>query len=123
MLDIRISDIPMGGCPSDLKSRGGRGSISEQLAQSPLDVLLGGGANHFAPAAEGETASVADVAQRNGFELVTSGSQLASAGADKKLLGLFAPDDLPVRLREERSGGRVAQTPVCSTDCIDTSAA
>ena len=109
MLDIRISDIPMGGCPSDLKSRGGRGSISEQLAQSPLDVLLGGGANHFAPAAEGETASVADVAQRNGFELVTSGSQLASAGADKKLLGLFAPDDLPVRLRGEN--GREAESP------------
>ena len=109
MLDIRYGDIPLGECPADLKSAGGRGSIAEQLAQSPLAVLLGGGADHFAPAAEGETASVADLARRNGFELVTSGSQLASASSDKKLLGLFAPDELPVRLRGE--DGREAESP------------
>ncbi len=123
MLDIRYRDIPLGECPADLKSAGGRGSIAEQLAQSPLDVLLGGGADRFAPAAEGETASVADLARRNGFELVTSGSQLASARADKKLLGLFAPDDLPVRLRGRAAGRPSRPGPACSTACTLTSAA
>jgi alkaline phosphatase len=109
MLDIRYSNIPMGECPADLKANGGRGSISEQLAQSPLDVLLGGGADRFSPIAEGETVSVAELARRNGFEVITSAEQLASAAPDKRLLGLFAPDDLPVRLQGEN--GREAESP------------
>ena len=51
---------------------------------------------------------MADLARRNGFELVTSGSQLASPGG-QEAVGLFAPDDLPVRLRGEN--GREAESP------------
>lgn len=109
MVDIRYRDIPLGGCPADLKAKGGRGSISEQLAQSSLDVLLGGGFDRFTPTAEGESISVADVARRNGFEVITSASQLAAAAPGARLLGLFAPDDLPVRLQGEN--GRSAESP------------
>ncbi len=109
MQDIRYHDIPLGGCPLDLKAKGGRGSISEQLALSPLDVLLGGGSDHFSPAVEGGTGSVADLARQQGFELVTTGAQLASAAPDKRVLGLFAPDELPVRLQGEN--GREAEAP------------
>jgi alkaline phosphatase len=109
MLDIRYRDIAMGECPADQKANGGKGSISEQLASSPLDVLLGGGADRFSPIAENETISVAELARRNGFDVITSAAQLESATPEKKLLGLFAPDDLPVRLQGEN--GREAESP------------
>ena len=49
MVDITYRDIPLGDCSQDLKANGGKGSIAEQLAESRLDVILGGGSKHFAP--------------------------------------------------------------------------
>ncbi len=106
---VGFTDIPMGDCSGDLKARGGKGSIAEQLAASSLHVVLGGGSAHFSPTAEGETVSVADVAIRNGFGLVSNTAELAAAAPDQRLLGLFAPGTLPVRLQGE--GGRVAEAP------------
>ncbi|MEZ5502901.1 MAG: alkaline phosphatase [Halioglobus sp.] len=109
MVNIRYGDIPLGDCSGDLKAQGGKGSIAEQLAESPLDVLLGGGRDHFTPNAEGESTSVAALAGRHGFQLVTSAAELAQAPPDGKLLGLFAPGTLPVRLQGEN--GREAEAP------------
>jgi len=49
MVDVSYGDILLGDCSQHLKANGGYGSISEQLAESDLDVILGGGARHFAP--------------------------------------------------------------------------
>lgn len=107
MVDVNYHGIPLGDCSSDLKANGGQGSISEQLVASSLSVILGGGSERFAPTAEGDTLSVEGLAERNGFQVVTSGSELAAAAPDKKLLGLFAPGTLPVRLQGE--DGREAE--------------
>jgi alkaline phosphatase len=109
MVDIRYRDIPLGGCPDDLKANGGKGSIAEQLAASTVDVILGGGSNHFAPLAEGETVSVAAMAQRQGFQVVTTLAETQRADPDRRLLGLFSPDTMPVRLQGEN--GREAEAP------------
>jgi len=109
MLDIRYQGISLGGCPADLKANGGHGSISEQLAVSRLDVLLGGGLNYFAPPAEGTATPVLDMARQQGFQVVTSAGELAGAEPGGRLLGLFAPATLPVRLRGEN--GRTAEQP------------
>ncbi len=109
MVNVRYKDIPLGDCSPDLKANGGKGSIAEQLAESSLNVILGGGSAHFAPTAEGETVTVAELAQRQGFQLVTNAAQLATAAPDQRLLGLFAPNTLPVRLQGE--GGRAAEAP------------
>ena len=109
MLDITYKDIYLGNCLSERKSEGGLGSIAEQLASSNLDVILGGGMKHFAMAVEGGTASVADAAVDNGFALVTNSAELASTSHDKRLLGLFSPSTMPVRLQGEN--GRAAQEP------------
>ena len=98
-----------GGCPGDLKAGGGPGSISEQLAVSGVDVLLGGGAEHFAPMVEGGAHSVRDEAERNGYVVVTEAEALAAAPIDRPLLGLFASDNLPPRWRGE--AGREAEKP------------
>jgi alkaline phosphatase len=112
MEDIVFRSIPMGGCPADLKSHGGSGSIAEQIAASHVDVVMGGGAKHFAPNMEGEDRSVLEAAIANGFHVVVSESEIDAAPVDRKLLGLFAESHLPVRLQGE--GGRIAEKPETS---------
>ncbi len=109
MVNVRYKNIRLGGCPQDLKANGGKGSIAEQLVESSLDVILGGGSDHFAPAAEGESVTVADLARRHGFQVVTNTKGLAAAASDKRLLGLFSGSTMPVRLQGQ--GGREAEAP------------
>ncbi len=106
---IEVSGIHLGDCIPDMKAEGGPGSVSEQLAESPLHVMLGGGAKHFTPTAEGDTRSVQQVAIDNGFVVLESEEALAAAPEDARLLGLFAPSTLPVRLQGE--DGRAAEKP------------
>jgi alkaline phosphatase len=109
MVDIHYAGIPLGGCPADLIANGGPGSISEQLATSSLDVLLGGGSDYFAPTAEGSAVPVLELARQRGFQVVTSREELENADAGGRLLGLFAPSTLPVRLQGQ--DGRTAEPP------------
>jgi alkaline phosphatase len=96
-------------CPAFLKARGGPGSISEQIAESPVDVVLGGGLQHFKPTAEDSDKSVLELASERGFSVVRDANQLAAASVDGRILGLFADSHLPVRLRGEN--GREAESP------------
>jgi alkaline phosphatase len=105
IVDVKYKDIPLGDCSQHLKSNGGLGSISQQLAESDLDVILGGGAKHFLPLAEGQDVSVLEAARNNGFQVVTDTTELASADPDQRLLGLFSEEHLPVRLRGENGRG------------------
>ena len=109
MLDITYKDIYLGNCLGERKSEGGPGSISEQLVESGLDVILGGGMKHFAMTGEGSSGSVADSARDNGFQIVTTNAELGTARADSRLLGLFSPSTMPVRLHGEN--GRTAEDP------------
>ena len=109
MVDINYRGITLGDCSQHLKAEGGKGSIAEQLADSALHVILGGGRKHFAPEAEGEIVSVGALAQRNGFQLVETRRELEAATAGKPLLGLFSEGTMPVRLRGEN--GREAEEP------------
>jgi alkaline phosphatase len=109
MVDIQYRGIPLGGCPADLKANGGRGSIAEQLALSPLHILLGGGSKYFAPTAEGANFSVLELAARQGFQLVANGTELAASDPGGRVLGLFSPGTMPVRLQGEN--GRTAEPP------------
>jgi alkaline phosphatase len=109
MVNVTISDVLIGDCSPDLKSNGGPGSISEQLAVSDLDVLLGGGSKHFAPAAEGTSVTVSDLARQNGFQIVDNAAALSGARPGTRLLGLFSPGTMPVRLQGEN--GREAESP------------
>ena len=109
MQEVVVSNVHLGDCLDDTKASGGKGSISEQLAESSLHVLLGGGAKHFSPMAEGSAVSVLDVAEAQGFTVVENTSELSAAAPDARLLGLFAPSTLPVRLQGEN--GREAEKP------------
>lgn len=112
MFEIIIKDIYIGNCLTELKANGGPGSIAEQLANSKVDVILGGGIKHFSMMAEGESRSVMDVAKSNGFQIVTQASKLAQTNRDERLLGLFSPGTMPVKLQGQN--GREAEAPETS---------
>jgi alkaline phosphatase len=109
MTEVTYRDIYLGECSQHLRINGGAGSISEQLAESGLDVVLGGGSKHFQPNAEGQAYTVRELAEQRGFTTVDNAAGLAAAEAPRRLLGLFSPSTMPVRL--QGSGGRSAEHP------------
>lgn len=108
MNSVIYKTIYLGECRQHLKANGGAGSIAEQLAESGMDILLGGGRKHFLHPAETGHGTVLDLASKNGFHVVGQLNEL-DADSPPRVLGLFAPGTLPVRLRG--SGDRVAERP------------
>lgn len=109
MEEVVYSGISLGSCAQHMKRNGGGGSVAQQLANSQLQVILGGGQKHFAPEAEGESVSVLELARNNGFTTIDSAAQLAGTNPEQRLLGLFSKSTMPVRLQGE--GGRTAELP------------
>jgi alkaline phosphatase len=103
-----IGRTTLPACENWMRENGGPGSISEQIAASGVDVALGGGRKHFDLPAENDTRTVREQAEANGFTVIDTADQLATAPGEK-LLGLFSPSTMPVRLRGE--GGRSAESP------------
>ena len=96
-------------CSSDIKAKGGKGSIAEQFAASEVDLILGGGLQHFQHQAENSTLSVLNEAEKNDFYSIDQSSDLQDLPKGKKVLGLFADKHLPERWASE--GGREAEKP------------
>ncbi|PLW70144.1 alkaline phosphatase [Pseudohalioglobus lutimaris] len=107
--DAGYRDIHLGGCPQDARKRGGPGAISEQLARSSVDVILGGGARHFAVRTEAGHGSVLELARAEGFHTIDNLEQLQRSQPGRPLLGLFASGNLPLRLQGEAA--RIAEKP------------
>ncbi|HIG41731.1 MAG TPA: alkaline phosphatase [Gammaproteobacteria bacterium] len=96
-------------CSKDKKSNGGPGSISEQLAVSSLNVLFGGGREHFIVNTEDGSQTIENLARDNGFDIIYTRQELIDADPGKKQLGLFAAKHLPIKLQGEN--GRIAEQP------------
>lgn len=90
-------------CGDDLKEKGGRGSISEQIVETRADVTLGGGSEAFDQTireGEGKGKKVIDWARDKGYNIPTNASELdavTEANQDKPVLGLFSEGNMPVR--------------------------
>ena len=83
-------------CPQDLKANGGPGSIAEQLTVSGVDLLLGGGYEHFDQPDEAGV-WVLRRALDAGYRVVRDAVGLRKAESDEgQLLGLFGDSTLPV---------------------------
>jgi alkaline phosphatase len=87
-------------CSADYKVNGGLGSISEQIAASQVDIILGGGADYFTELIEGSLdTTVLDAARSNGFSVIQVRSELTNLISKQKILGLFSPGTMPVQYR------------------------
>lgn len=112
-------------CPVNALEQGGAGSIAEQLLDTRPDVALGGGAAYFdqmAKAGKWKGKSLIAQAKARGFVLVQDSAGLdAITRADQQqpLLGLFAPNNMPVRWIGPKASyhGNIDQPPVrCATN-------
>ena len=92
-------------CPSNALENGGLGSIAEQLLLTRPDITLGGGAKTFqekAKAGEYQGKTLLEQARALGYQVVTTADELAKvteANQTKPVLGLFAPGNMPIRLK------------------------
>ena len=101
--------LPVGSdprCPDDRKSRGGPGSIAEQMAVSGIDLLLGGGAAYF-DQPDDAGVPVWERARDAGYQVVRNEAELAAANSARRVLGLFGRNTLPVEWMGE--GGARAE--------------
>lgn len=97
---VQMSHVRLRNCqaPTDCTSMEGKaigrlGSISEQAADSKMDVILGGGRSDFEktiPYGPDQGKTVIQSAERQGFKLLTDRDQLNSFNGGKRVLGLFA---------------------------------
>lgn len=87
--------MDMALCPQDTVAAGGAGSIAEQMIAHEVDVLLGGGAARFAQTTS-RGSLVLDDAIARGDRVVTTAATLRSLRPGTRVIGLFAPGNLPV---------------------------
>lgn len=91
------------GCAKNALENGGAGSIAEQLLATRPDVALGGGSKYFdqvAKAGKWKRKTLTAQAKARGFAIVHDAAgldKIAIADEKRPLLGLFAPENLPVR--------------------------
>lgn len=96
-------------CEQDTQAKGGLGSISEQLAVSNVDVLLGGGMNRFNKKAENSEQTMLEQAKNHNFHVIKTLEDAKDVKPIEKMMGLFAGKHLPVRL--QGIDGRIAEQP------------
>jgi len=90
-------------CASNALEQGGKGSITEQLLNTRVDVLLGGGAKTFsetAKAGEWQGKTLEEQAKLRGYQWVSDlngMNGISEANQDKPVLGLFAEGNMPGR--------------------------
>ncbi len=100
-INLRACQGPadMAQCDYARKSRGGKGSVAEQLVDNKIDVILGGGAQRYAQRTDGGP-TVLDYAQRSlGYRLVGTRTALSGIASIRRnpLIGLFANGNMTPR--------------------------
>lgn len=100
------TDMERPQCEIDRKHAGGLGPIATQIAESNIDVLIGGGLRYFTQTAENAPTPLS-VAVENGFRYASDYEQIASADNGTRMLALLADDLLSVRMMGEE--GRAAE--------------
>jgi len=94
-------------CEQDTQANGGLGSISEQLAASNVDVLLGGGKKFFNVKAEGSEQTILQQAKDHNFHVIETLADAKNVKPVEKIMGLFADKHLEVRM--QGTDGRIAE--------------
>lgn len=100
-INLRACQGPtdMAQCDYAKKSRGGKGSVAEQLVDNKIDVILGGGLNRYNQATDAGP-TVLDYAQsRLGYRFVGDKSGLDGIHSLTRgpVLGLFTPGNMTPR--------------------------
>ena len=100
-------------CAAESKKNGGLGSIAEQMVETGVDVLLGGGRARFDQTVTGGPytgKTVTQEAQALGYTLATDSASLAATTAADKVLGLFHPGNMDLEWTGELANAYTSDT-------------
>ena len=92
-----VTDATPASFMAHVTSREMEFDIARQIVEGGASVVMGGGMSYFLPPREGrrpDGLDLTETAHTNGFDVVFDKSQMQAA-AGKRLLGLFAEDDMP----------------------------
>ena len=88
------------GFAANVSRRWHENGIAVQYIEREIDLLLGGGRNHFDPSHRNDERDLLGESVEAGYKLVTNRSELQSAAANgaTQMLGLFADGHIPYEL-------------------------
>ena len=92
-----VTDATPAAFLSHVRARSYETDIATQIIESGASVVMGGGRNYFLPAGEGKRAdgrNLIEAARGEGFTVALDRDGLEAATGGR-ILGLFAPEDLP----------------------------
>ncbi|MEK3887202.1 alkaline phosphatase [Bacillus sp. FSL K6-3431] len=81
---------------SNVASRADEANIAPQLLENDVDVILGGGKKYFPD-------NLLKKAKKDGYDIVSEGTDLKKANKTKKLIGLFAEEGMAPELDREET--------------------
>jgi alkaline phosphatase len=92
----RITHATPAAFAVNVEKRGMEDAIARQYLEREVDVLLGGGARHFMQEqADGSIIDYRPKFREAGYTVLSNRSDLASAGAAERMLGLFSESHIP----------------------------
>lgn len=107
----RISHATPAAFATNVESRGMEDAIIRQYFEREIDVLLGGGARHFVQEQEGGSSiDYRPEFEEKGYSLFSRRDELLSAGAKRRLLGLFSESHIPYKIDRDNDPS-LAQVP------------
>ncbi|PUA82156.1 phosphatase [Nocardioides currus] len=108
----------MADCTAAKKSNGGKGSVAEQLVDSGVDVLLGGGAARFAQATDAGPTVLDYAKSTRNYAVATTAAELdaVTSVATKPVLGLFSSANMTRKYAklEAKAGGATTPDGTCA---------
>ncbi len=91
----RITHATPAGFSINMPSRNMEDEIALQYSERDYDVLMGGGNNHFASDKRRDGKDLYTVFKNQGYTIVRDKVELANAGNNEKMLGVFFDSHLP----------------------------
>lgn len=106
-----ITHATPAGFVACVKKRDQATTIAKQYLEKRVDVLLGGGAKFFDAAYRLDRQDLRGEFAREGYVVMDSAAELATAPADRRWLGLFARGHLPYTLDHQQDPEAVKRIP------------
>jgi alkaline phosphatase len=107
----RITHATPAGFATNVPSRQMEDEIAEQYSQRDIDVLMGGGNRHFEGGERSDGQDLYQVFQQKDYTIARNKQELADAGTDGKLLGIFYDSHLPYTVDHKTDSDLEDQVP------------
>ncbi len=93
------------------KNRGSEQEIADQYLETGLDVIMGGGDEHFSAETRHDRKDMYAAFKAKGYQVVKSRNELMLAESSRPTLGIFCPGGIPYAIDRENDADLKQNTP------------